>query len=152
MDQHPVPTHSGSSRCAADFLEMPYTSALLLDAPFDASITHHPDFSRACRWGFDAYFTEMYEVLPSRVGRAEDLVFVEKRYTSVHVRKEVLGDMSGLGEGNSLAECVGMSLGWLSALELVQPQEASEGLGVLTELVAMLTTHDFCEGSVRRAR
>jgi len=116
-----------------DVIDMPYSPALLLDGRFDVSLTDDPEFHDVCEWGFHSYFDDMWDVRPGATSRGfDDFILVERRYTVAYVMGEVLANMRGTNDaGSSLVRCVGVSLGWLSALALVQCSEALEGLAVL---------------------
>ena len=109
-----------SSVNPADFRDVLYSPALLLDARLGASITDDPGFHSACEWGFN-----------SCVGDMEDdgLSSVIQYGIRLFVRREVLD------AGVPLVDRVGVALGWLSALALAQYHEAQEGLRELMELL-----------------
>ncbi len=117
------------------FIDMPYSSGLLLDGRFDASLTDDPQFRSACKSGFEAYFEDMYED-----GTSDD-VFVDHFYRYDEVvdflmewRELSMGDAffeERFGVHTPLAWHVGFMLGWLSALALTDRELALRGLGVL---------------------
>jgi hypothetical protein len=115
----------------ADFAEMPYSPALLLESRFDASVTDGPEFRAACESGFGAYFDGLIEL-------DEELyvTFVEKPHTwadVVALVDETLG-ATDLQDWRrvSLAWGAGFGLGWLSAHALVKREDAVMALGRLT--------------------
>lgn len=111
------------------FADIPYSPDLLLDAHFGSHITDDPEFSRACQSNFDTYFEVMYQ--PDASG--DGVQFVERFYTLPQVYREVCEDLfqtSPCAELPSLAWRVGFVLGWLSALALVQREEALKGLAI----------------------
>ena len=119
---------------AAVVCEVPYSPALLLESSFDASITDSSEFRKACQWGFDAYFEYMYEFDSSGV----ELVFVSRLYTWVEIVELVVEtalreDWAGYQISRDWR--VGFGLGWLSALALVNRQEAMMGLTMLMALI-----------------
>src|SRR6266567_9192245 len=117
----------------ADYVEMPYSPALLLDSKFDASITDDPEFREACKDGFTFYFEEMYEW-----DEEDDEVFVERCYTWVEVIESVVDNALSEGEPGRLLPCVeraGFALGWLSALALTDRSMARRALTVLEALL-----------------
>ncbi len=119
---------------AADFVDMSYSPALLLDSKFDASITDAPEFREACRDGFTFYFEEMYEW-----DEQDNEVFVECRYTWAEVIESVVDNALSEGEPGRLLPCVeraGFALGWLSALALTDRSMARRALTVLEALLA----------------
>jgi hypothetical protein len=118
----------------AEYAEMPYCPVFLLDAKFDASITDHPEFPKACEWGFETYFEEMYQWDESR----ENLVFVTRSYTWEEVvegvvRAALFEEMPGCVV--SVASRAGGVLGWLSAHALVNRSEALLAVTVLRHLM-----------------
>ncbi len=118
----------------ADFIDVPYSPALLLDSKFDVSITDDPEFHEACRDGFTFYFGEMYEW-----DEEDDDVFVERCYTWVEVIESVVDNALSEGEPGRLLPCVeraGFALGWLSALALTDRSMARRALTVLEVLLA----------------
>lgn len=125
----------------ADFVDLLYSPALLLESRFDASITDDPEFRASCEWGFNAYFELMWE--PNALG--DDFVFVTKLYTSAEVVASVVRDVwpekKAMWLVPSLPWRAGYALGWLSALSLIQLREAGEGLAVLTVLVSQIEGH-----------
>ena len=114
----------------ADFVDLPYSPALLLESRFDASVTDDPEFRAACESGFNAYFEHMYELDEEFHER-----FVEKRYTWVDLVTFVdeTAGVSGSRERNgvSFAWGAGFGLGWLSAHALVKREDAVLALGRL---------------------
>jgi hypothetical protein len=119
---------------AADCSGLPYSPALLLGSKLDASITDDPEFRRACAWGFDTYFDEMYQWDESR----ENLVFVARTYTWDEViegvvRGTLFEDLPGCLV--SAACRAGGVLGWLSAHALVNRSDAVLALAVLRSLI-----------------
>ncbi len=115
----------------ADVIDMPYSSALLLDGRFDASLTDTSLFSRAGKSGFESYVESMWNE-----DEAGNEVFVGRLYKRSAVlnivRQNAVVDKVFASE---LAWRVGFVLGWLSALALVQPDDALVGLRFLRELV-----------------
>ena len=114
--------------------EVPYSPALLLESSFDASITDSDEFRKACQWGYDAYFEDMYITGESETA----LVFVAKCYTWAEIVEFVT--QNALGENApgyfiSRDWRAGFGLGWLSALALTNRQEAMMGLTMLTVLI-----------------
>lgn len=111
-----------------DLAGIAYSPALLLDGRFDVTITDDPVFDKACEAGFDAFFESMYQHVEGQDG----LVFVEREYTLLAVKNEMLQAMLiDLNSSNRLAWRAGFLLGWLSALALGQRDTALYGLGVL---------------------
>jgi len=114
--------------------EVPYSPALLIESSFDASITDSDEFRRACQWGYDAYFEDMYVTGESET----ELVFVARCYTWVEMVEFVM--QNALGEhapGYFISRDwrAGFGLGWLSALALTNRREAMMGLTMLTALI-----------------
>ena len=123
----------------ADFVEMPYSPAVLLDSKFDASMTYDPEFREASRDGFTFYFEEMYEW-----DEEDNEVFVGRCYTWVEVIESVVDNALSEGEPGRLLPCVeraGFALGWLSALALTDRSTARRALTVLE---ALLVPSDKC--------
>ena len=119
---------------AADFVDMSYSPALLLDSKFDVSITDDSEFREACEDGFKAYFEGMYEM-----DEEDDDVFVERCYTWAEVIESVVDNALSEGEPGRLLPCVeraGFALGWLSALALTDRSMARRALTVLEALLA----------------
>ena len=129
-----------ASRLApSDFVDLPYSPALLLDARFGAELTDHQDFAAACRDGFTFYFEEMYhdggEEMPD--------IFEDYFYSWDEVRGRVMMEMvdrsaraqafEQLYGPVSLASLAGFMLGWLSALALSDRALALRGLALLEE-------------------
>ena len=132
-----------ASRLApSDFVDLPYSPALLLDARFGAELTDHQDFAAACGEGFDGYFSEMYHWNEDRSGT----VFVDHFFTWDEVREMVVQEVAAycaaycnesvfeqLYGPVSLAWRAGFVLGWLSALALSDRALALRGLALLEE-------------------
>lgn len=117
----------------AEYAEMPYCSALLLDSKFDASLTDAPAFHEACEFGFVTYFDEMYEA-----DEQDNDVLVERRYSWAEVVKIVVDEAlceEQSGPVLSLAYRAGVMLGWLSALALTDPKMAGQALTVAEALL-----------------
>ena len=72
---------SSSLSLVAVMCDLPYSPALLLKSSFDASITDSDEFRKACQWGYDAYFEDMYVTGESETA----LVFVAKCFTWVEI-------------------------------------------------------------------
>ena len=118
----------------ADFAELPYSPALLLDAKFDVSITDDPEFRIACRWGFDAYFELMHR-LDKASGKS---VFVAEVYSWDEVVRFLLNnvmDERGVADDRYRGWRAGFLLGWLSALALTDRVLAVNGLAIVERLV-----------------
>ena len=117
----------------ADFAEMPYSPALLLDSKFDATLTDDLAFRGACEFGFLNYFDQMYQD-----DEQGEEVFVERRYEWAEVVEivvdEVLWEPSA-GLVLSCAERAGTLLGWLSALALTERAMARRALTVAETLL-----------------
>src|SRR5579875_190255 len=76
-----------ASRLApSDFVDLPYSPVLLLDARFGAELTDHQDFAAACRDGFTFYFSEMY----SWDEHVSESVFVDYFFTWDEIREMVM--------------------------------------------------------------
>ncbi|MGH2498311.1 MAG: hypothetical protein ACRDIV_26760 [Ktedonobacteraceae bacterium] len=116
----------------AEYAEMPYAPALLLDSKFDASITDDSEFHHACESGFRAYFDGMYEWNEE----GTDTVFVAKCYTWADVVALVdeTAWSTGLHDWRSVSFAwgAGFGLGWLSVHALVHRDDAVMALGRLT--------------------
>ncbi len=122
-----------SSLTAADFVDLPYSPALLLDSKFDVSITDDAEFREACEDGFKAYFEGMYEMDDEGDG-----VFVACCYTWAEVVEQVADSVLSEGCPGRLLPCAeraGFALGWLSALALTDPSMAMRALSVLEALL-----------------
>ena len=118
----------------ADYADMPYSPAFLLDSKFDASLTDNPAFRRACEFGFVTYFDEMYEA-----NEQGDDVFVERCYGWTEVVKIVVDEVlfnERSGSVLSRAERAGVLLGWLSALALTDRALALRALTVAETLLS----------------
>ena len=120
-----------SSARPTDFVDIPYSSALLLEARFDSSITDDPEFHSSCEWGFDSYFEGQM-----RSGCVE-VVYEDRFYNRGEVCRELVDNVvvAHRRDKTPLVTCVGVALGWLSALALAQYQEAQEGLQNLMGLL-----------------
>jgi hypothetical protein len=120
----------------ADFLDIQYSPALLLDGRFHISIVADAAFSEFCEIGFNAYFHEMasYELASNRV------VFTNRFYCWDDVKSEVVREVIIDGDkyGERLPVRVSFTLGWLSALALTDLVLAQAGLELLVKLVASL--------------
>ena len=96
--------------------------------------TDSSEFRKACLWGFDAYFEGMYEWESS----GGTLVFVPRLHTWVEVVELVVETAlceDWAGYQISRGGRAGFGLGWLSALALVNRQEAMVGLTMLMALI-----------------
>jgi hypothetical protein len=113
-----------------DLISLPYTPALLLDARLNASITDDPNFRDACEWGFNLYLEEI-EYCDRGLCTTSD-------EAKAFVRRDMLAAPHPLTGPVPLTGRVGVVLGWLSGLALVQYQEAKEGLKELMALMARL--------------
>lgn len=111
-----------------DFHGLSYSPALLLDARLGAAITDDPEFRPACKWSFDELLWEM---------RDGELASCMERGVREFVRGEMLGVDPIEGQA-PLVMRVGVVLGSLSALALVQYEEAKEGLQELMRLLERL--------------
>jgi len=120
---------------AAAFVEMKYSPAVLLEASLGADITDDAEFRKACEWGFDAYFEEMYHWNASHT----DLEFLETCYTWSEVVEfvieVVLGEYQELAVMPSRCWRAGFVLGWLSALALVNRFDAVRAVTLLRALI-----------------
>ena len=117
-------------RRPSDLVDLPYTSTLLLEVAFPFWVVADSSFSEACRVGFDAYFEAMAS------GSLGAIHYTDRYYCEDEVEQEVTDSMLACRRlGDCLAWRVGFTLGWLSALALVQPREAQVGLTLLTQLV-----------------
>ncbi len=133
LEQVPLQAAKGCLT-AADFRDVPYSPALLLESRFDASITDDDEFAKGCAWGFDAYFEEMFQWNETRT----ELVFVQKAYTWAEVVSWLIEGVLTGDEPASLtsrAWRAGFLLGWLSALALTRRPMALLGLEVLHALI-----------------
>lgn len=121
------------------FKEMEFTPALLLKASFDASITASAQYQEGCEYGFFDYFEEMYQMGASGLRD----VFVDRFYTWADVEREVVEEVAVAAEEHDtpLWWVVGFEHAWLSALALTDRALALRGLGLLTRLVAVMTSH-----------
>jgi hypothetical protein len=117
----------------ADFQNLPYSSNLLLLAPFDASLTGDPEYEAGCECGFDSYFAEMSHWLPNLTG----FFFVDRLHTSASVRDYLLRNVAydPVRNPSPLAWSAGWGLGWLSALALTDQSLALMGLELLQHIV-----------------
>ncbi len=109
-----------------DFIGLPYSPALMLDARLSAVITDDPEFRPACEWGFTVFFEEVEN---------EEFEACTMEAVKAAIRENMRDDIDPFFGGVPLVNRVGVSLGWLSALALAQYQEAKEGL---QELMALL--------------
>jgi hypothetical protein len=136
------PSYTIVSAAPLDFVDLPYSPALLLDAGFDASITDCLDFRDACQDGFGSYFEEGWE----DDGQGNE-VFTNHFNTWHEVRGEIVGAVARrydaverfheqqLGGVVPLSWRAGFALGWLSALALADRALALRGIGLLAWLV-----------------
>ena len=119
---------------AAAFVDLPYSPALLLDSSFSANITDNPEFHKACKYGFDAYFEDMYEL-----DEEYNETFVEKRYSWAEVATLVGETVWSIGLRDwrrvPSAWGAGFGLGWLSAHALVERPVSLLALEVLRVLI-----------------
>lgn len=113
-------------------LDISYTPDVLLHAPLRESITSHAHFEEACAAGFEGCFEGLVDV----DGNGEE-VFVKRGYSwdevvmfLVDVVTEELPVLC-----LPLAWKVGFCLGWLSALALLQPEDARRAMVVLLVLL-----------------
>src|SRR5579885_2153137 len=100
----------------AQWAELPYSPALLLDSRFDASITDDEEFRKACQCGFDGYFDVLSGSDASGV-----FTVVEHDYSWSEVVCFLVEDVMAADEAMSRisrAWRAGFGLGWLSALAL----------------------------------
>lgn len=122
--------------------EVSYASELLLNACFDASIMDHGDFRPACQCGFEGYFGCLYQD-----DESGNEVFVHRLYTWHEVQSEIVAIVARCYDAwelaieqlhgvLSLARRAGYTLGWLSALALVDPALAVQGVDLLVLLVS----------------
>ena len=114
---------------SAQFVELPYTPALLSESGFPVSLTDDPEFQRACETGFDGYFENMFEWNEEKT----DLVFVEQFYTLSEIKTILQQGIQDFIASRphitmSLAWHAGFWLGWLSAVALVHSAHAQVGL------------------------
>jgi|SRR5579883_2667823 hypothetical protein len=117
----------------AQWAEVPYSPALLLDSRFDVSITDDKEFRKACQCGFDGYFDVLSGSDASGV-----FTVVEHDYSWSEVVTFLVEDVMAVGEAVSMmsrAWRAGFGLGWLSALALTNRQMARLALEVLTVLI-----------------
>jgi hypothetical protein len=120
----------------SDFVDVDYTPALLLCTSFTWPFLGDPNHHIACKCGFDAYFEGMYDWNAD----GTDMIFVDHFYTWREVVQwltESVCDRKDypIGERMSLSWRVGIAVGWLSALALVDAGLAAQGLQVLANLV-----------------
>lgn len=108
-----------------DLNGLPYSPALLLDARLNASITDSPEFRASCEWGFNSCLEDIQD---GEFGWMKNGV-------RAFVRREML-EVDPFFRQPPLVVRVGVVLGWLSGLALVQYQEAKAGLKELMALTA----------------
>ncbi|GHO51698.1 hypothetical protein [Ktedonobacter robiniae] len=127
-------TITASALKPTDVIGLPYSPALLLDGHFDASITDSPDFASGCQWGFQSYADDM-----ELCDEQGNCFLVDRYYEWREVEAFVVENVAIAYEYQQtpLPFCAAMVLGWLSALVLVQNNEALRGLSLLV----MLVTH-----------
>jgi hypothetical protein len=113
----------------ADYAEMPYSPALLLDSKIDASITDDLKFRKGCEDGFEMYFG--YRVLDEA---GSCLVEGQESYSwdvvVAFLTNNVLDE-----EGGCRPWRIGCLLGWLSAYALFERAMARRALVVLEALL-----------------
>lgn len=132
-----VSTGPLSAVSAAAFCELPYSPALLLDSSFSTEITDDPRFHKACAYGFDDYFEEMYE------WNGDESVFVAQSFSWADVIAFVIENvlhwrMIDLVVEPAPAWDAGFVLGWLSAHALVDRPVSLMALEVLRALIESL--------------
>lgn len=120
--------HTTASARPTDFLGLPYSSALLLDARLGSAITDAPAFSEGCQEGFGGYFDAIRELGDDVQSLPEVRRFIEGLVT------DEIGP-SGVRRRFWLHWNIGYGIGWLSALALAQYHEAQEGLHELLGLL-----------------
>ena len=113
----------------ADYAEMPYAPALLLDSKIDASFTDDSKFREGCQDGFEGYFG--YRVFD---GSGSWLVEGQESYSwevvAAFLTTNVLDE-----EGGCRPWRVGYLLGWLSAFALFDRAMARRAVVVLEALL-----------------
>ena len=116
-----------------DFANVPYHPAFLLPARFHASLVSHPEYTSACRGGFDGYLSEGDGLdNPTREGV---MAFVAEELVCVAFDERFKPE---------LAYRAGFVLGWLSALALMDWALALAGLELLHVLVDRLQGGAVC--------
>jgi len=115
----------------ADFQHVSYSPALLLPAEFDTSLTHDPEYQKACHVGFGDGFGRLSEE-DERELFTWDVVRNEVLRSLLDVQKVLPPGFPTL----SLAWASGFLLGWLSAFAVIDRPLALSGLELLTVLVA----------------
>jgi hypothetical protein len=122
-------TQTTASVTPLDFIDMPYSPALLLEGRFDASITDHVDFAVACREGFECCLEEIDDfcgLFASWDGMEREIV---RTMTRCYDKTEQYWGVC------SLPDRAGFMLGVLSAYAYVDRLLVLCGLGLLTKLV-----------------
>ncbi len=120
-------------------LDVSYTPDVLLEVPFQAWVTAHTDFKRACFHGFETFFEEL-------IDEDEDgqEVFVKHGYSwdeiVEYLVEGVSVDYPPLPA--SLHWKAGFWLSWLSALAFLDADEAQRGLVVLLALLGPAALSD----------
>ncbi len=126
-------------RTPADFQDLPYAPAFILEYHGDALLMATADYEQGCKDGFHGYFDEMFVWNES----GTDLVFRNQFYTSAEVIALVVNCIVTDRYQESrivipFAFSVGYALGWLSALSLTNYPVALYGLELLTVLVTQV--------------
>ena len=126
----------------SDFVDVDYTPSLLLCTSLTWPFIGDPNHHIACKCGFDAYFEEMYDWNAD----GTDLVFVDRFYTIGDVVIWLTETVCDTVEYPKIADVslswrVGIAVGWLSALALVDAGLAAHGLQFLARLVETERSH-----------
>ena len=116
----------------ADYAEMPYTPAVLLDSKIDASITDDPEFRQGCEDGFGFYFGYR-ECDESGSWFVQGRESYSWEVVVAFLTNNLLDEEDGCRPWR-----VGHLLGWLSAFALFDRPMAGRALTVLEALLVPL--------------
>src|SRR5690349_21577191 len=120
----------------SDFVNVEYTPSLLLCTSFTWPFVGDPYHHIACKDGFGAYFENMCQWNAD----GTDILFIDHFYTLGEVVQWLAENVCDkknypVGGRMSLSWRVGIAVGWLSALALVDASLAAQGVQVLACLV-----------------